>query len=290
MNFSSDDLPESPAPAPLATDPAPVSADGLTSGDLPCDVQGGELVPAAPLDPPWNGLDVFRLVIMAIVAMVACGLGMLAVVPGATAKARVLRLSVLPELFIVAQMLAYLLLLGYMYILVTKERGSPRFWKALHWNWPVNIWPFLAVGLAMQIAFLFLAHFLPFPKETPFDELLQRHATIVLVAVFAVTLGPLMEELFFRGFLYPVLARRFGVGTGISVTALGFGLMHAAQYGYSWASVLLIFLVGMVLGVVRARTDSVAAGFLVHMAYNGTIAAAMFAATSGFRHLERLNQ
>jgi membrane protease YdiL (CAAX protease family) len=54
--------------------------------------------------------------------------------------------------------------------------------------------------------------------------------------------------------------------------------------------VLLIFLVGVVLGVVRARTDSVAAGFLVHMAYNGTIAAAMFAATDGFRHLERLNQ
>lgn len=74
------------------------------------------------------------------------------------------------------------------------------------------------------------------------------------------------------------------------MTALGFGLMHANQYGYSWASVLLIFLVGVVLGVVRARKDSVAAGFLVHMAYNGTIAAAMFAATGGFRHLERLNQ
>ena len=49
----------------------------------------------------------------------------LAVVPGATVKARVLRLSALPELFIVAQMLAYLLLLGDTYILVTKERGQP---------------------------------------------------------------------------------------------------------------------------------------------------------------------
>jgi len=290
VNFSPDDLPESPRPAPQATDATPVSAGGLISGGLPADVQPGELVPAAPPDPAWNGLDVFRLMIMAIVAMVACGLAMLAVVPGATVKARVLRLSALPELFIVAQMMAYLLLLGYMYILVTKERGSPRFWKALHWNWPANIWPFLAVGFAMQIVALFLARFLPFPKQTPFDELLQRHTTIVLISGFAVTLGPLMEELFFRGFLYPVLARRFGMGTGISVTALGFGLMHANQYGYSWASVLLIFLVGVVLGVVRARKDSVAAGFLVHMAYNGTIAAAMFAATSGFRHLERLNQ
>jgi membrane protease YdiL (CAAX protease family) len=314
VNFSPDDLPESPTPKPTdaapvwGRAPSPVQAErtgapvkpgvGLTGWRSSADGAGHgpelELVPTlldeGPLDPPWSGLDVFRLVIMAIVAIVACFLAMLAVVPGATVKARVLRLSALPELFIVAQMLAYLLLLGYMYILVTKERGSPRFWKALHWNWPANIWPFLAVGLAMQIGCLFLAHFLPFPKETPFDDLLKRHATIVLVSVFAVTLGPLMEELFFRGFLYPVLARRFGMGTGISVTALGFGLMHASQYGYSWASVLLIFLVGMVLGVVRARTDSVAAGFLVHMAYNGTIAVAMFAATGGFRHLERLNQ
>jgi membrane protease YdiL (CAAX protease family) len=105
-----------------------------------------------------------------------------------------------------------------------------------------------------------------------------------------VTLGPLMEELFFRGFLYPVLARRIGIVAGILVSALGFGLMHAAQYGYSWASILLIFLVGVVLGTVRAKKDSVAAGVLVHMGYNGTIALVMFAATDGFRHLEKLSQ
>ncbi len=248
-----------------------------------------EQVPALPRDPAWSGLDVFRLLIIALVILVASVFAMLAVVPGATFKVRALRLSERPELLIVAQMLAYLLLLGYMYILVTKERRSPRFWKTIHWNWPANIWPFVAGGLAMQIVFLFLGRLLPFPKETPFDALLRRPAAVVLIAVFAVTLGPLMEELFFRGFLYPVLARRFGMGTGVSVSALGFGLMHAAQYGYSWASVLLIFLVGVVLGTVRARKDSVAAGFLVHAAYNGTIILMLLIVTDGFRHLEKLS-
>jgi membrane protease YdiL (CAAX protease family) len=241
-----------------------------------------------PRDPAWSGLDVFRLLIMALVVLFVSMFATLAVVPGTTFKARALHLSAIPELLIAAQMLAYLLLLGYMYILVTKERGSPRFWKTIHWNWPANIWPFVAGGLAMQIVFLFLGRLLPFPKETPFDALLRRPAAVVLIAVFAVTLGPLMEELFFRGFFYPVLARRFGMGTGISVTAMGFGLMHAAQYGYSWASVFLIFLVGVVLGVVRARKDSVAAGFLVHAAYNGTIILMLLIATDGFRHLEKL--
>jgi len=248
-----------------------------------------EQLPAVPRDPAWSGLDVFRLLIIALVILFASIFAMLAVVPGTTFKARALRLSAIPELLIVAQMLAYLLLLGYMYILVTKERRSPRFWKTVHWNWPANIWPFVAGGLAMQIVFLFLGRLLPFPKETPFDALLRRPAAVVLIAVFAVTLGPLMEELFFRGFLYPVLARRFGMGTGVSVSALGFGLMHAAQYGYSWASVLLIFLVGMVLGTVRARKNSVAAGFLVHAAYNGTIILMLLIATDGFRHLEKLS-
>jgi hypothetical protein len=52
----------------------------------------------------------------------------------------------------------------------------------------------------------------------------------------------------------------------------------------------VIFLVGLILTVVRAKTNSVAASVLIHMAYNGTITVAMFAATDGFRHLEKLNQ
>ena len=306
MNSFPENLPDRPAPADNSVEErasshvqAGLSAAEVSGHDgsiLPFDggqlslLQPVELVPTPPPDPVWNGLDVFRVMIMAIVAIVVSGFAMLAVVSGATFKARARHLSALPELLIVAQMLAYLLLLGYMYILVTKERGSPRFWKTIHWNWPENILPFLGIGVAMQVALVFVERFLPFPKQTPFEELLRRHAAVILIAVFAVTMGPLMEELFFRGFLYPVLARRFGVIAGISVTALGFGLMHASQYGYSWASVLVICLVGVVLGLVRARTNSVASGFLVHMAYNGTITAAMFAVTDGFRHLDKLTQ
>ena len=262
------------------------STPAIAAGDT---VLASSLAPAAPRDPIWTGLDVFRLFLIGVVILFAAVFAMLAVVPGASFKSRMTRPDASPELGIIAEMLAWLLLLGYMYVLVTIERGSPRFWKALHWNWPANIWPFLGLGFAMQIVFVLLGRFLPFPKETPFDILLRRPMTVILIAVFAVTLGPLIEELFFRGFLYPVLARRFGVSVGISFSAFGFGLMHAAQYGYSWASVLLIFLVGVVLGIVRAFKDSVAAGFLVHAAYNGTIILMILIATGGLRHLERLS-
>ena len=245
--------------------------------------------PATP-DPIWTGMDVFRLFLMGVIVLIASIFAMIIVVPGHSFRERALRLSSSAELLITAQMLSYLLLLAYMYILVKKERRSPTFWKAIHWNWPKTIWPYFVIGLALQVFLVVTERYLPLPKETPFDALLRRPSTVILIAVFAVTLGPLMEELFFRGFLYPVLARRFGIFSGVAVTALGFALMHAAQYGYSWASVLLIFFVGLVLGVVRAAKGSVAAGVLVHAAYNGTIILMLLVATDGLRHMEKLNQ
>ena len=59
---------------------------------------------------------------------------------------------------------------------------------------------------------------------------------------------------------------------------------------FSWGPVLVIFLVGTVLTMVRAYKNSVAAGLLVHVAYNGTLSVLMFVGTDGFRHLEKLNQ
>jgi hypothetical protein len=96
-----------------------------------------------------------------------------------------------------------------------------------------------------------------------------------------------MEELFFRGFLYPVLARRMGVAWGIFLTALPFGLIHMFQYGYAWGVVLLIFLMGVVCTAVRAATGSVASSFLVHVGYNATEMLLFAIATDGFRHMEK---
>ncbi len=244
--------------------------------------------PTPPRDPAWSGWDVLRILLIAVVALFFTVVVLAMVVPGATIRDRLNRLNAQPELLMIGQMAAYLVLIGYMYILVTRERRQPRFWDAIYWRWPASIAIYLFIGVLMQAVFLLVGRFLPFPKETPFEALLQRPYSLYLIAAFSVTLGPLMEELFFRGFLYPVVRRRFGVMAAIVATAFPFALMHAAQYGNSWASVLLILVVGVVLATVREKTNSLAASFLVHAAYNGTIIAIIFIATGGFRHLERL--
>jgi membrane protease YdiL (CAAX protease family) len=313
VSFSPEDLPEHPTPSPTPADAAPVwgrapspvqaeqssadsSAQSSNSGLAAAathflDPQAAELIPTAPRDPAWTGWDILRLVFLTLVALFVGVFAALLIarwwVYPHTALGEIARV---PLVVVAGQSLAYLLILAYMYVLVTRERRRPDFLAAIHWNWPSNIAAYVVAGFALSLALQVLAHFLPIPKELPIDSFFRTPAEAWALSILSITLAPLMEELFFRGFLYPVLARRLGLPVAVFVTALGFALLHGAQLMFSWGPVLVIFLVGIVLTVVRAKTNSVAAGVLIHMAYNGTITVAMFAATDGFRHLEKLNQ
>jgi len=194
-----------------------------------------------------------------------------------------------PILLIATQTLDYLVVVLFMAFLV-RRTSSQSFAGGIRWNWPANPWAYLMGGVCLSLSLVFVEHFLPIPKDLPMDRFFRTPLEAWGVAVFGLFFAPLIEELFFRGFLYPVLARRLGMVASIVITALGFGLVHASQLGHAWGPVLIIFLVGVALTTVRAVTKSVAAGWLMHFAYNGTIFSMMFIATSGFRHMERLTQ
>jgi membrane protease YdiL (CAAX protease family) len=189
-----------------------------------------------------------------------------------------------PSLALLAELLMYGAIAIYMVLLI-EGKYHVRFWPAIRWNWPTAVFGFMGIGVLM-LALDFLGRFLPMPKTTPFDQFFDRPLDAYLTVAFAISLGPLMEELFFRGFLYPVLARRMGAFWGILLTALPFGLIHYLQYR-SWAAVLIIVLVGVVLTTVRAVTKSVASSFLAHVGYNGTLMVLAAWATDGFRHMDK---
>ena len=190
-----------------------------------------------------------------------------------------------PVLALLSEFLAYGVIAIYM-ILLLEVKYHKRFWSAIRWNWP-GMAGFSLVGIGILMLGLdLLGRFLPMPKTTPFDQFFGRPTDAYLTAAFAVTLGPLMEELFFRGFMYPVLARRMGAFWGIILTALPFGLIHYVQYR-SWSAVFIIVLVGIVLTTVRAVTKSVSSSFLAHVGYNATLMVLAAWATDGFRHMEK---
>lgn len=309
MSLSPDGQSETQTPAPQSTEvldgrraSLPVEAARaagdhndagvpLTAGNL-SNLQPVETARPAP-DPAWNVWDVLRLTCLTIAALfVGVFAAVLIARVGIYPHRGLGEIARMPLVVVAGQSLAYLLVLAYMYVLVRWERGRPDFLAAIHWNWPPRsvLAACLFGGLVLSVGLQILAHFLPIPRELPIDSFFQTSAEAWALSILSVTLAPLMEELFFRGFLYPVLARSLGLPVAVFLTALGFAALHGMQLMFSWGPVLVIFLVGVVLTLVRAQTNSVSSGVLVHMAYNGTITAAMFAATDGFRHLEKLNQ
>lgn len=238
----------------------------------------------------WTGWDVFWIAVVTLFAIVFC----VFVTTYAAHRLFYPKLSLMdvgkfPLVTVVAQLVAYLVVLVFM-ISVVESRSGQRFWNAIRWNWPRSPGIFLTGGVVLSVGLQAFAHFLPMPKELPIDRFFQTTAEAWALSLFGVTVAPLMEELFFRGFLYPVLARRLGLPMAVAFTSVAFGLIHAPQLGRAWGPVLVVFLVGVALTLTRAKTKSVASSILVHIAYNGTLSVLLFVGSDGFRHLERLNQ
>ena len=242
-------------------------------------------------NPVWTGTDVLQIALLMFLSPF-----LIVIVVSLVAQRLFYRglpwpeVAAKPSLALFTEFLVYAAVVLYMYLLL-EGRYRTRFSEAIRWNWPRGgAWKLIALGIIMLASLQGLGHLLPIPKSVPFDQFFKRPLEAYITSVFAISIGPLMEELFFRGFLYPVLARRLGMGAGVFLTALAFGLIHALQLGFAWAPVLLIFLVGVVLTMVRALTQSVAASFVVHAAYNSTLTVLTFIATDGFSHLEKLNR
>jgi membrane protease YdiL (CAAX protease family) len=71
----------------------------------------------------------------------------------------------------------------------------------------------------------------------------------------------------------------------VVLTATVFAFIHGTQLAHSWGPLLAIFIVGLALTIVRVRLRSVAASWLLHTAYNGTLFLIGWVTTSGFRNL-----
>jgi CAAX protease family protein len=285
-------MPNVSSPDNSQLEPQPLSSNPEVSVQV-----AGEPVPPVILPPParafkasedpvWSGWDVLLIAALTLGAIFLVQLVLILVgVRFVYRHESWIDVAQKPVLALLSELLAYGIVAIFMVLLV-EGKYHTRFWPAIRWNWPgpggVGL---VGVGVLM-LGFDLLGRFLPMPKTTPFDQFFDRPLDAYLTVAFAITLGPLMEEIFFRGFLYPVVARRLGAFWGIVLTALPFGLMHYLQYR-SWSAVLIIILVGVVLTTVRAVTKSVASSFLAHVGYNGTLMVIAAVATDGFRHMEK---
>jgi membrane protease YdiL (CAAX protease family) len=107
-----------------------------------------------------------------------------------------------------------------------------------------------------------------------FGSATRGHAAAITLLAFTVALlGPLGEELVFRGLILPVLLRLRGPVLGVLLSAAAFSLAHAATYGLGMVQVLWA---GVALGWTALAGRSLLCSVLTHALYNAVLMALYF--------------
>jgi membrane protease YdiL (CAAX protease family) len=228
-------------------------------------------VPQPERYPFWGYSDLLLFAGLAVPAMLA-GLGVVKIL------VRLSRVPLIPAAELLAGEFAgyaglFIILLG-----IFRLQYDRPLWESVGWN-HTGIRPMMlvAAGVTTAIAVAFLAAAIKTPMtENAMTALLKDRVSLILVAIFGVTVGPLAEELIFRGFLQPLLVRSLGTAAGIAVTAIPFGMLHYWQYGRSWRHVILIGAAGAAFGWVKQSTGSTKASTIMHASYNAVLFAGLF--------------
>jgi hypothetical protein len=229
--------------------------------------------PAPPREPFWSYTDLLIFIGLAIPCLLL-GIGIVRALEFVLRiQPRVRMIELLP-----AQFLGYALMFSALMLLFRWQYGRP-FWRSLGWT-ELHLAPVLIAGAGLVTAFgvSAISILIGTPAtNNPMTEMLKDPTSLALVAVFGITLGPLFEELAFRGFLQPLVVRSLGVTAGVLVAAVPFGLLHYQEYGNSWRHVVLISLAGAAFGAVRQLTGSTKASTLMHASYNALFFVALLA-------------
>lgn len=97
--------------------------------------------------------------------------------------------------------------------------------------------------------------------------------TFLLLLLLIAVIGPIAEELFFRGMLYPLLRQRLGSDIAILLSAVCFSAAHLIPVLFP-----ALFFVGLVLALLREWSGSTVPCIGLHMLQNGFMITLLYVA------------
>jgi len=196
-----------------------------------------------------------------------------------------------PIVPIVANVLLYALIIFFLYLSIPVLKNLP-FWHTFGWrklvpngNAPSNPWLYFAGGIGLSLCVAIVSTRIKTPENLPIEQLFKSRNGAFLLMGMAVLIAPLVEETVFRGYLYPLFAKNWGVAPAVVITGVLFGLMHGAQLGWTMGLVAMLITVGIIFTFARARAGTVLASFLLHLGYNSMIAFSAIISTHGFTRM-----
>lgn len=125
----------------------------------------------------------------------------------------------------------------------------------------------LLIPVCFGAAILMLEVFGWLPGAEEISETFEEglSGNLITTFVFIVLVGPIVEELFFRGWMLGCFLRRYSVRTSILTSALLFAAFHMDP----WYA-LMVFPLGLFFGWLVVRTNSLIPALIGHVIVNGT--------------------
>ncbi len=138
--------------------------------------------------------------------------------------------------------------------------------------------PPMLVGFVLLAALMHLFSYQPLPQNVVQIYLEKKNTGhyLFLFTLFVAGLGPVLEELFFRGFAYPALKQRIGTAKAMALTAAVFAGFHMSALAF-----LPVFFLGLFLTYLYESTGSLVPSISAHVLHNTL----MVLMTLGFRAL-----
>lgn len=244
---------------------------------------------------PWGGGELLLFIAFALVSVIVMEI-VLAIFMAAhyhmTSTELVQRLETDAPLAVSFQAAWYVVIFAFLFVMIRVYHGAP-FWDALRWRRfhprvmaiAAQYFSYIVGGVALAVAVAVASRFAGESKTLPIEQLFSTRTGILWLMVFGIAVAPFVEETIFRGFLYPVFARKWGIPAGVVITGVLFGLMHAAQLWGGFAQIALLVAVGIVLTLARARSGTVLASWLIHLSYNSFLFAGFIVGTHGLKNI-----
>jgi membrane protease YdiL (CAAX protease family) len=241
---------------------------------------------------PWNWLDLLLLGILTFAGSILLNLVVSRVFRAFGVTPAQFRAS--PALFglftVVQQLLLFAMLLAYLFAQLRVNFRMP-FWRTIGWHAlelgqvprALRYFGFVVGGFLLALMVEGVSFKFPTKAKLPVQQLFQDRRIALAVMLLAVLVAPVIEETIFRGYIYPVVARSYGVTVGVLGTGILFGLMHAPQLWGGWVQIAALVTVGIILTYARAVTRTVLASFLLHLSYNFFVSFGVLIVTEGHR-------
>lgn len=161
--------------------------------------------------------------------------------------------------------------LGVVYFIITQKYHSS-FTKSLGLSLgmvksaaSLGIFVTAIIILVTTIITLIFSLFAGTEPQNPYIEMSEER--LRWLTILALFLAPVVEEVFFRGFMQPAITKITGPFLGILITAVIFGVSHTQYLDYSIA-LISVTMIGVILGITKYQTGSIMPGIFAHFFNN----------------------